>query len=85
MIQAATSQKGASANLQTSFNDRIERAELLNVRFAPGKSKLMHLSPEGQERAGGKDSRGIQLYDIQIEPKTCITALGVWIDHCRSF
>lgn len=80
MIQAAHSQQGASATLQPRLKQQIELAEHLNIKFAPKKSKLMHLTPLPGLKREAQDTQSIQLYDVKITPKEHIKTVRVGID-----
>lgn len=60
MIQGATSEKGASAYLQARLDQWIKRAEVLNIKFAPGKAELMHLTHKNGAKGANQDTMAIR-------------------------
>lgn len=43
MVQETTSQITVRQTVQKRLDERIQRAGLLNIKFAPSKPELMHL------------------------------------------
>lgn len=61
MIQGAMTQRAGSRTLQVTLDERIRRADHLNIRFAAMKVELMHLVPHTNKGTGTRDTTGITL------------------------
>lgn len=86
MIIRATTLIHATHRLQQRLNNRIDRAQYLNIKYSLAKSELMHLIPFTSGRAiNNADSTAFTLYGTQILPTDTLKVLGVRIDKHLCF
>lgn len=84
MVQEARSFELGTTILQARLDTQLARAPMLNIRYSPSKTEVMH----GLYRMGhtmNQETGPIPLYDTSIMSTTIIKSLGVWIDHPQNF
>lgn len=79
-------QGGTTHQLQEKLDHRIDRAQHLNIQFAPAKLELMHLLPfTSGRKIKNADITGLTLDGAQIPPTDTVQILGVRTDKLLNF
>lgn len=81
-----TTQQVASRLLQRHLDDRLDRASIVNIKYAVPKAELMPIIPfTSRRQIKSVDTTGILPYKEQVTPGLQIKILGVQIDNRLCF
>lgn len=85
MIQNTTYISIARCQIQRLLDNKLELSTDLNIRFAPSKRKLIHMTPLRSKHKPKESPEAIELYDLEGLPTNVVRSLGLFIKHRLNF